>query len=156
MLFQHLNAEQVNLQLSEADLQGLIAPDHLQQIMDNLCTNAFKHNQAPVPHLTLTTEQTAQGICINVIDNGIAISPESIEHLFEPFFTTSATGTGLGLYISRELAELNHAKLSYYRSRHSAMDRQGGGNDFAHALDSGQLNNFRLCLSVVEQPKLDL
>jgi two-component system sensor histidine kinase PilS (NtrC family) len=155
-LFQHLNAEQVTLQLSVDDLQALIATDHLQQIMDNLCTNAFKHNQAPIPHLTITTEQTAQGICINVIDNGVAIRYENAEHLFEPFFTTSATGTGLGLYISRELAELNHATLRYYRSRHSGMSRQDGGSDSEHTLDSGQLNNFRLCLSVVEQPKLDL
>ena len=52
--------------------------------------------------------------CIEIIDNGSGISHEHLKHLFEPFFTTSAKGTGLGLYISKELAELNQAKLSYY------------------------------------------
>jgi two-component system sensor histidine kinase PilS (NtrC family) len=48
------------------------------------------------------------------LDNGSGIPSEHLKQLFEPFFTTSASGTGLGLYISKELAELNQAKLSYY------------------------------------------
>lgn len=147
-LFQHLQTSQIFLNLSPHELHVLIDPDHLQQIMDNLCLNAFKHNIALEPHLTLSTEQTPQGICINVIDNGYLIDMETAEHLFEPFFTTSSTGTGLGLYISRELAELNQAKLSYHVLNHSSMD-----DDLAvHA----QHNNFRLCLNDAEQSKLEL
>jgi two-component system, NtrC family, sensor histidine kinase PilS len=146
-LFQHLNAKQLRLTPSPEELYALMDPDHFQQIMDNLCLNAFKHNHSLNPYLLLTTEQNAQGICINVIDNGDAISLENAEHLFEPFFTTSATGTGLGLYISRELAELNQAKLSYHRL--PVDDHQ---DEFKH----GQLNHFRLCLSDAEQPKLEL
>ena len=51
--------------------------------------------------------------CVRVIDNGEGIDQEGRLRLFEPFFTTSHQGTGLGLYISRELAELNQAELSY-------------------------------------------
>jgi two-component system sensor histidine kinase PilS (NtrC family) len=51
--------------------------------------------------------------CIRVIDNGSGIDQDGLAHLFEPFFTTSRQGTGLGLYISRELAELNQAELIY-------------------------------------------
>ncbi|CAG1022369.1 partial Sporulation kinase D, partial [Methylococcales bacterium] len=50
---------------------------------------------------------------VRVIDNGPGIDQEGLLHLFEPFFTTSRQGTGLGLYISRELAELNQAQLIY-------------------------------------------
>ncbi|CAG1021890.1 partial Sporulation kinase D, partial [Patescibacteria group bacterium] len=57
---------------------------------------------------------TKQSLCIEIIDHGEGISRENLRHLFEPFFTTSANGTGLGLYISKELAELNQAKLIYY------------------------------------------
>ncbi|MEQ1636403.1 MAG: ATP-binding protein [Methylococcales bacterium] len=180
-LFQHRTAEQLTLSLSDEDLYALIDPDHLQQIMDNLCLNAFKHNQAQSPHLILTTEHTNQGVCIHIIDNGQSISPEHAEHLFEPFFTTSASGTGLGLYISRELAELNQANLSYHVIRRPGVvkdrarqevgsdrrpgmgkdsDRQEVVGDLAGKrgteLNNPQFNHFRLCLSDAEQPKLEL
>lgn len=141
-LFQHLSAEQLSLELSPKDLYALMDTDHLQQILDNLCLNAFKHNQAASPHLQIKSEYASQGIYIHIIDNGPVIRPENIEQLFEPFFTTSATGTGLGLYISNELAELNQAKLSYH-----VLSFPG---------TVGQFNDFRLCLSDAAQPKLEL
>ena len=52
---------------------------------------------------------------IDIADNGPGISPEVLERIFEPFFTTSHGGTGLGLYLARELCELNQARLSYQR-----------------------------------------
>ena len=54
-------------------------------------------------------------MCIrdSIMDHGPGIQPEVAEHIFEPFYTTAGTGTGLGLYISRELAEANQAHLNY-------------------------------------------
>ena len=49
---------------------------------------------------------------LDVIDDGEGISGEDVENVFEPFFTTESTGTGLGLYISRELCEVNQAELT--------------------------------------------
>ena len=51
---------------------------------------------------------------LNVIDHGPGIPADQLPRLFEPFFTTAASGTGLGLYISRELCEANQARLNYY------------------------------------------
>jgi two-component system sensor histidine kinase PilS (NtrC family) len=48
-----------------------------------------------------------------VTDDGEGISEEVSNHLFEPFFTTEKSGTGLGLYIGKELAEANGAHLHY-------------------------------------------
>ncbi len=87
---------------------------HLKQIMDNLCQNALKYGQPEAGAITIQTLMVKQAPCVDVIDNGTGISRENLRHLFEPFFTTSASGTGLGLYISKELAELNQAKLIYY------------------------------------------
>jgi two-component system sensor histidine kinase PilS (NtrC family) len=50
---------------------------------------------------------------IDVIDDGPGISTEVQAHLFEPFFTTEAQGTGLGLYIARELCEGSGARIAY-------------------------------------------
>jgi two-component system sensor histidine kinase PilS (NtrC family) len=86
---------------------------HLRQILNNLCSNAMKYGCKKNETIILEAGMNKGSPCINVIDNGPGIEFDTREHLFEPFFTTSSSGTGLGLYISRELAELNQAKLSY-------------------------------------------
>ncbi len=86
---------------------------HLKQILDNLCFNALKYGNSSQETIILELDNSENSPCIRVIDNAAEIPPEIANRLFEPFFTTSPTGTGLGLYISKELAELNQAKLSY-------------------------------------------
>ena len=97
-------------------LCAFMDPGHLKQIMDNLCENALKYGKPELGQIDLHVFSFQQSPCIDVIDNGSGISREHLNHLFEPFFTTSSSGTGLGLYISKELAELNQAKLSYHLS----------------------------------------
>jgi two-component system sensor histidine kinase PilS (NtrC family) len=50
---------------------------------------------------------------LDIIDNGTGIDPELAEKIFEPFFTTKSNGTGLGLYIAREICESNQSHLDY-------------------------------------------
>lgn len=101
--------------IQTSDLHAYVDPDHLKQILDNLCANAMKYGEPEKGKILLEADNIAGVPCIQVIDNGPGISRENLRHLFEPFFTTSHQGTGLGLYISRELAELNQAQLSYSR-----------------------------------------
>ena len=54
----------------------------------------------------------------NVHDDGSGVAPERLDSIFEPFYTTETKGTGLGLYISRELCESNQARLDYRPSEH--------------------------------------
>ena len=86
---------------------------HLKQIMDNLCTNALKYGNTSKYRITIEVSMRNHSPCIRILDNGGKMDDATINHLFEPFFTTSTSGTGLGLYISKELAELNQATLSY-------------------------------------------
>lgn len=118
-------------------LCALIDPGHLRQIMDNLCRNALKYGKPEAGPIVLRVFAIRQAPCIEVIDNGSGISRKHQSHLFEPFFTTSSSGTGLGLYISKELAELNQAKLSYY-------------------LTADNRSCFRLCLLNAEQTLIDI
>ncbi|MBS3963800.1 MAG: PAS domain-containing protein [Methylomonas sp.] len=95
------------------ELNALIDPGHLKQIVDNLCSNALKYGQPDRGTIWIETAKQGDKPVIRVIDNGPGLDAEHKQRLFEPFFTTSHNGTGLGLYISRELAQLNQAELSY-------------------------------------------
>ncbi len=101
------------LDCKQQDINALIDPGHLKQILCNLCTNAVKYGKPELGNIVIEADRSADMPCIRVIDNGPGIAPEDASRLFEPFFTTSRLGTGLGLYISKELAELNQAQLSY-------------------------------------------
>jgi two-component system sensor histidine kinase PilS (NtrC family) len=91
-------------------------PEQLYQVISNLCQNALR---ASPPysgtalikfHASLDTEGRA---CLDVIDWGKGVSPEIADNIFDPFFTTTPKGTGLGLYIARELCEGNGGSLDY-------------------------------------------
>lgn len=87
----------------------------LQQVLTNLMDNGIRHGG---PRLRIETgvDITHQQPYIRVIDAGPGISAENTRHLFEPFFTTETTGSGLGLYICKELCEANQAMISYTRT----------------------------------------
>lgn len=91
---------------------------HINQILWNLCKNGWRHSQQHVQSLQLKVmgDKSGQFIHITIKDDGSGIDPNIQPHLFEPFMTTEKTGTGLGLFIARELAEANGAKLSYTSS----------------------------------------
>ena len=97
--------------------QGRVIFDrrHVNQILWNLCKNGWRHcrQQQASLQLKITSDKSGQFIHILVKDDGSGIDPEIQPHLFEPFMTTEKTGTGLGLFIARELAEANGAKLNY-------------------------------------------
>ena len=104
---------------------------HLREVVVNLLTNAIRYASATAGSIRLFVVSAAPGrMELHVQDDGPGITPEVRAHLFEPFYTTSSKGTGLGLYLARELCLNNDAMLDYeYR-----MD-QGG---FAQRKPSGR------------------
>lgn len=96
----------------------LVDPSHLRQVLWNLCDNAVKYagveNGISVTLATGRVEPTGRPY-LDVSDRGDGIDDALIDSIFEPFFTAQQGGTGLGLYIARELCELNGAALSYRR-----------------------------------------
>ena len=108
------------------DLEVRIDKSHLRQVLWNLCDNAVKYASETGGILVElhAGRVEAQGRpYLEVRDHGLGIDPVAAEQIFEPFFTAHSGGTGLGLYISRELCELNRATLLY-------LDRPGGGSIF--------------------------
>jgi two-component system sensor histidine kinase PilS (NtrC family) len=105
------------------DLSGLVHcwvqvdPNQLTQVLTNLVENGLRYSQQQTGKRTLSLRSGhSQGSDIpflEVIDEGPGIPDSAQARLFEPFYTSEASGTGLGLYIARELCEINHASLSY-------------------------------------------
>ncbi|OUS06391.1 hypothetical protein A9Q90_05695 [Gammaproteobacteria bacterium 54_18_T64] len=90
----------------------------LHQVLTNLLENAHRHgleysSQAWAKCLCHIDPLT-QRPCLDLFDRGPGITTEQVAHIFEPFYTTSHTGSGLGLYLARELCEINFATLDYH------------------------------------------
>lgn len=99
------------------DLSVCVDPDQLYQVVSNLCQNALRHSPpftgTPLIKFQGTRDNEDRPI-LDVIDWGSGVNPEIADNIFDPFFTTTPKGTGLGLYIARELCEGNGATLNYY------------------------------------------
>ena len=112
---------------SQQDLDVRVDPSHLQQLMWNLCENALKYGRAPDGNepIEIRTGRIVSNDrpFLEVLDRGPGIETSDAERIFEPFFTAGKGGTGLGLFIARELAQCNRAVLLY-------EPRTGGGSVF--------------------------
>lgn len=87
---------------------------HLRQVLWNLCRNALRYGRKLPGSLVLAMSEANGRVTLAVQDDGPGISAEHQGKLFEPFFTTAQEGTGLGLYIAKELCEANGARLEYH------------------------------------------
>lgn len=98
---------------------------HLDQILWNLTRNAYRHSKKATASVSvkLVESNVSNMAKLTVVDDGPGVSTEALAHLFEPFFTTETSGTGLGLYIARELAEVNGARIEYIADRKPAAAR---------------------------------
>jgi len=111
---------------STHDIEVSADPDQLRQILWNLCENALKHavQDDPARSIELRYGRMVPSTrrFLEVADRGEGVRPEIAERMFEPFFS-SGRGTGLGLFLARELAQANGATLLY-------EPRVGGGSVF--------------------------
>jgi two-component system, NtrC family, sensor histidine kinase PilS len=132
------NGDQLNIQVHEknigdthhdfdyddsstlTNLDAKFDTSQLHQVLTNLCDNGIRYGIAhagrPDLRIQIGLDTKQQQPYIRIIDYGPGISEENNKHLFEPFFTTENTGSGLGLYICKELCEANQAIISYKRT----------------------------------------
>jgi two-component system sensor histidine kinase PilS (NtrC family) len=90
---------------------------HFEQVMWNLCRNALRYSQKRPSSVRLRAFTSEDGrTALEVSDDGPGVPADAVQKLFEPFFTTESGGTGLGLYIARELCEANGAMIEYKRA----------------------------------------
>jgi len=123
-----LELQEGELAINEApdDIEARMDLGHLRQVLWNLCDNAVKYASETGGILVELRAGRLPGQgrpYVEVLDHGLGVDASTAEKMFEPFYTERSGGTGLGLYISRELCELNRATLLH-------LDRPGGGSIF--------------------------
>ncbi|HEX5961400.1 MAG TPA: MFS domain-containing histidine kinase [Rhodanobacteraceae bacterium] len=108
-------------------VEALADSQHLQQVVWNLVQNALRYGRLPdEPARVMVVARMASDTgppLLEVIDRGPGIPPRVAAQIFEPFFTTHEYGTGLGLYLAKQMCEANQASLEY-------VPVAGGGSCF--------------------------
>ena len=118
----HDECDRITLHIEPEDVEVNVIVSQLEQIMNNLFENGLRYSAKETGSSILTVDAGIDGRdgdiqpYIHIVDEGKGISEEAEAHLFEPFHTTESTGTGLGLYISKELCEANQSQLVYGRT----------------------------------------
>jgi two-component system sensor histidine kinase PilS (NtrC family) len=108
---------------ADAALAVMFDRTHLNQVLWNLCRNALRHCRGKPGSVSITAQlvRASRAVKLDVIDDGPGVAPAVRGGLFEPFVTAAVGGTGLGLYIARELCVANGATLDYVESSAGAQ-----------------------------------
>ncbi|HVY82981.1 MAG TPA: ATP-binding protein [Steroidobacteraceae bacterium] len=119
--------ERMQITAPSADIEVRVDPTQLHQVVWNLCDNAIRHacsgEAGSAIEIRIGRLTPGARPYLEVADRGPGVAPDEVERIFEPFFTRGRAGTGLGLFLARELAQTNGATLLYEA-------RAGGGSIF--------------------------
>jgi len=117
---QQLPATAISLDMEADDTLVYMDEGQLYQVLWNLCENALRYSVGqPLIELWGGFRADTQRPFLDIIDHGPGIPEDIVDNLFEPFFTTNPQGSGLGLYIARELCEANEASLNLHANSSS-------------------------------------
>ncbi len=125
-----LELDSVRASSTQAAVTTMVDPRQLHQVLTALVYNALTYGRMPGQPARVTVQVAVDATgapTIDVRDRGPGVPEGTVAQLFRPFFTTSGHGTGLGLYIARELCRANQASLDY-------VAMPGGGACFRIAL----------------------
>jgi two-component system sensor histidine kinase PilS (NtrC family) len=117
----HEDCDEITLEVFPPDTEINVITGQLEQVLNNLFDNGLRYSEKATGKSTLTLRAGIEDKdgdiqpFLHIIDDGPGINEDAEATLFEPFHTTESTGTGLGLYISKELCEANQSQLVYNR-----------------------------------------
>ncbi len=107
----------IEIDVKPRDTEVRVDKSQLEQALTALVENGVRYSREagkePFVRLEGGMDPRTERPYLNVIDRGPGVPEDRLPRLFEPFFTTESSGTGLGLYLSRELCEANQARLNY-------------------------------------------
>jgi signal transduction histidine kinase len=116
----HARQAQLKFELEVPSLQIMIDPDQLEQSLINLIKNAEEATRKVAQAQVVVSAKMIRGgrLKIEVCDNGPGVPEELIAHIFTPFFTTKAQGSGIGLALVRQLIHNNYGSVRYAKTVH--------------------------------------
>jgi two-component system, NtrC family, sensor histidine kinase PilS len=127
----------LQLHLPDESLGVLFDPEHLRRVLVNLLDNARRHASGAAGAIEVRLDSRDETrVFLSVSSDGASIPADVERYLFEPFFSTRSRGTGLGLYICRELCERYGASIDYRLRQAGVVDR----NEFFVAMRRSVLN----------------
>jgi two-component system sensor histidine kinase PilS (NtrC family) len=114
----------LHIELPAEPMVVLFDPEHLRRVLVNLLENARRHASEAVGAIVLALRVVdGERALLSVASDGPPIPSDVERHLFEPFFSTRSRGTGLGLYICKELCERYGAGIDYRLRPESTANR---------------------------------
>jgi len=112
---------QVTIDCDYKELLVEFDPENLQRVIANLLDNALRHSKLvtgkETARIHVDLDSSLHQCQLDIIDAGNGVPSADLTKLFEPFFTTMAVGSGMGLYLCKELCEINNADLDYRPTR---------------------------------------
>lgn len=118
----HELCDVIELEVATQQVKVKVIQGQLEQVLNNLFDNGLRYSHKQTGKATLLVQAGIESKdgdelpYLHIIDDGPGINEEDESRLFEPFHTTESSGTGLGLYISKELCEANQSQLVYGRT----------------------------------------
>ncbi len=130
----------IHHETEQENMQVWMDPSQLQQVLTNLFDNGLRYSRHETGEAILWVKaalsQERGEAFIDIYDKGPGVDDANRYRLFEPFFTTNRAGTGLGLYIAREICEANKARLEYHpQERGSCFRIVFGQGDYLEAVE---------------------
>ncbi len=117
---------ETKLEIPQALPLVFVDPQQIRQVLRNLITNAYQAMPTG-GKLTIGAQSGRREVNVWVADTGVGISPENMDKLFEPLFTTRVRGTGLGLSAAKMFVEANEGNIS-------VESKEGDGSRFTISL----------------------
>lgn len=112
-----LDASDIRIHTPGTGVHARVDPEQIRQVLLNLLENALRYSKRrPLVDISIAKTEESDRPYIDIRDYGEGIDKDDEQKLFEPFFTTDDKGSGLGLYIARELCELNQATLTLHEN----------------------------------------
>ena len=108
----------IDCKVDPSDIAIRFNPGQLEQVLTNICENGLRYSNKSTDKQHIPIEaglsDNNQNPVLHILDDGKGIPEELFTQIFEPFFTTEQSGTGLGLFICKEICDANNARLSYH------------------------------------------